>query len=99
MSLSNFIHDSLVTERIKITSTSRSSATETTVRPKSKDELKRLIKEEMNRPESGFSLDLNHIDVSEITDMSFLFYEENPYNFKVDQWDVSNVTNMNCMFS
>ena len=42
---------------------------------------------------------LNWIDVSNITDMSFLFARENiTTNFDVSKWDVSNVISMNGMF-
>ena len=67
------------------------------VQPKTKGELKDLIKLELVR--QGPDADLNFIDVSQITDMSFLFNELSPGNLKIDKWDVSNVTHMSWMFA
>lgn len=45
------------------------------------------------------SLDLSDWDVSNITDMSFMFLESELKNVgNLDAWNVSNVTNMRCMF-
>ena len=88
MSLSTFI-----TERLKITSNSRSA----TVTPKSRDELRSIIEQELEH--QGPDADLNFIDTSEITDMSELFYELNISNIKIDEWDVRNVTDMHGMFA
>ena len=41
---------------------------------------------------------MNHIDTSLITDMSALFEDLDIRNIQIDQWDVSNVTNMSSMF-
>ena len=92
MSLTKYINDNLITERLKITSNTRSA----TLTPKSKDELITIIKQELER--QGPDADLNHIDVSEIRDMSTLFVHLKIKNIKIDSWDVSNVTNMDNMF-
>ena len=65
--------------------------------PESKEELTENIEELINK---GI-YDLNHINTSKITDMSYLFKYINLYNvnFDVSKWDVSNVTNMNYMFN
>ena len=63
------------------------------VQPKTKEQLKSLI-------EYGFNhniYDLNFINTSKITDMSWLFGNVK-HNFDVSKWDVSNVTNMSAMF-
>lgn len=88
MSLQNFI-----TERLKITSKTRGI---NKYRPTTKDELESIIKYELKQ--QGPDADLNHIDVSEITDMMGLFKNVYIENIKIDQWDTSNVTDMSYMF-
>ena len=59
--------------------------------PQTKDELKALVDDE--------SIYLGDIDTSAITDMSSLFYESNRKDFSgIENWDVSNVTDMSGMF-
>jgi len=37
-------------------------------------------------------------DVSQVTDMSYLFYQKSQFNGDISSWDVSGVTNMYRMF-
>lgn len=67
-----------------------------TLFPKTKEELMEMIKDEIKK--NGKYCSLNHIDVSEITDMSMLFYWSD-FNGDISAWDVSNVTDMGGMFS
>ena len=64
--------------------------------PKTKEELREIIKECIKN--EGSECDLNDIDVSEITDMSHLFYYSK-FNGDISNWDVSNVTTMDWMFA
>ena len=60
--------------------------------PQTKEELEELVKDE--------SIYLGDIDTSEITDMGGLFQNPSRTDFSgIESWDVSNVTNMSCMFS
>ena len=63
--------------------------------PETNDELQDIIKQRIEK--EGNECNLNDIDVSKITDMSYLFmYSE--FNGYISDWDVSNVKYMNCMF-
>ena len=64
--------------------------------PQTKTELKEII---AGRLEKDSNADLNDIDVSNIKDMSELFFRLDPHNIDISQWDVSNVKNMSNMFS
>ena len=63
--------------------------------PQTKKELKDIILQRIKT--EGNKVDLNDIDVSNITDMSSLFWGTN-FNGDISNWDVSNVTDMRYMF-
>ena len=72
--------------------------------PKTKGELVKIIKSEVEK--NGWNCDLNHIDTSRITDMSWLFskdyysgYKLGEFNGDISRWNVSNVKDMESMFS
>ena len=80
---------------LRITQTTKSVR----IKPTTKGELQSIIKQELKR--QGPDADLNFIDTSLITDMSFLFCDVNIpviQNIKIDEWDTSNVTDMKYMF-
>ena len=66
--------------------------------PKTKPELGNIIKQLFD--ENGYNVDLNVIDTSKITDISYLFDSTEFHKFcgDVSQWDVSNVENMDSLF-
>ena len=66
-----------------------------TVQPKNKEELEQIIKDTIK--EKGNNCDLNFIDTSLITDMSYLF-ANSKFNGDISEWDVSNVEDMTDMF-
>ena len=63
--------------------------------PKTKEELEDIIKQKIES--EGNECDLNDIDTSNITDMSWLFYSSK-FNGDVSKWNVSKVTNMSGVF-
>ena len=81
---------------------------ETNYKPKNKEELVKLIIEEIET--NGPECSLNNIDVSNITDMSYLFMGGDPLKYlhghpvlsgfdgDISEWNVSNVTDMKYMF-
>ena len=67
--------------------------------PKTKEELKNIIKQLLEERKDDDVINLNDIDTSEITNMSKLFYETDIKNIDISSWDVSNVKAMNDMFN
>ena len=63
--------------------------------PKTIIELKEIIDDRISK--EGPKCDLNDIDVSQITDMSWLFVSST-FNGDISKWDVSKVENMEKMF-
>ena len=63
--------------------------------PKTKEELREIIENRIK--EEGSKVNLNDIDVSNITDMSELFVEID-FDGDISGWDVSKVKNMSFMF-
>ena len=61
----------------------------------SQDNLKQIIQKELQT--QGLQADLNHLDMSAVTDMSSLF-EEVDFQGNISSWDTSNVLTMRSMF-
>ena len=62
---------------------------------KSREELDEIIRTRLEEDENA---DFTDLDVSRITDMSWLFKDLSPKNIDISNWDVSNVENMYAMF-
>ncbi len=60
------------------------------------DHLQYLIRQHMKT--YGPTCNLNHIDVTEVTNMSGLFNHMGSFQGDISQWDVKNVTDMSHMF-
>ena len=95
--LSKIKKEANITEKLKI------SKNKYSLFPETRDELVEMIKEEIKQ--NGNECDLNHIDTSKITDMSFLFSGDydlsfglNEFNGDISCWNVSNVEDMHYMF-
>ena len=94
--------EEFILEKLKV------SKIETKYKPKTKEELVDLIIKEIET--NGPECTLNHIDVSNINDMSFLFRGGDSRQYRnghpilttfdgdISNWNVSNVTNMQSMF-
>ena len=73
------------------------------VKCKNKDDIQEGIRNIIDRthPKEGDTIDLNGFDVSNVDNMLGLFQDDlfTKYNYNVSKWDVSNVKNMEYMFS
>ena len=67
-----------------------------TIIAQNKEHLQELIKNEIQK--HGNDCNLNHIDTSLITDMSFLFFQSY-FNGDISAWNVSSVESMTHMFN
>jgi surface protein len=66
---------------------------------KDRDHLQKLIR--LNIERFGNECNLNYIDTSSVTNMSYMFYmlTHSKFNGDISQWDVSKVINMFFMFN
>ena len=71
-------------------------SSEYNLRPTNKKELKELIDQLID--ERGPNCDLNDIDVSKVTDMSYMF-ADSEFDGDISEWDVSRVKRMDYMFA
>ena len=92
-SLTHYIQEKLI---IKKSTIKKNKSVDYKYFPETKKELKTIIEKRIE--DEGNDVDLNDIDVSNITDMSSLFENLN-FNGDISNLDVSNVINMHDMFS
>lgn len=81
----------IILEKLKVSNNN----SKYTLFPKDKKELMRMIDDEVVK--NGPICSLNHIDVSEITDMEGVF-RLSIFDGDITDWDVSNVKDMSFMF-
>lgn len=86
----------IINEKLKITKTKQKEI----IIAKDKDDLRKIILNEMDI--QGVNLDLRHIDVSNITNMEYLFDTYSKFNkiesLDITNWNVSNVKSAESMF-
>ena len=66
--------------------------------PETKNEFYDIISKITEENKTNKIINLNMIDTSKITNMSYLFYKSE-YNYDISEWDVSNVVDMSSMFA
>jgi hypothetical protein len=67
-----------------------------TIIAKDKQHLLKIIDEEIKL--NGNDCDLNHIDISNLKELSYLFYMSS-FNGEISKWNTSNILDMHGMFS
>lgn len=87
-SLTNYITEKMVYNK--------STAFKYNYHPKTKRELLNIMDQLIE--ERGNEGDFNDIDTSQITNMSYLFFDMENFNGDISNWDVSNVESMSQMF-
>jgi len=85
--ISNYIYEKLHLDKVE---------DQCNFHPQTEDELIEILDKLLK--ERGEDADLNDIDVSKITDMSYLFKDKEIRNIDISKWDVSNVKYMTEMF-
>ena len=80
-----------ITEKLKISKNNTSY----TLFPETTEELDKMVATEIAN--KGPNCSLNHIDVSGLEDLSYVF-SNTKFNGDISEWDVSNVTCMRRMF-
>ena len=90
--LKDYLNEGLISRKI-------TTKTPIKYKPKTKEELQNIIIDLLKK---GIT-DLNCIDVSNITDMTYLFYHVDKIvevrDINISDWDVSNVTDIRFMFA
>ena len=87
-SLTNYITEKMVYNK--------STASKYNYHPKTKRELLNIMDQLIE--ERGNEGNFNDIDTSQITNMSYLFFDMEDFNGDISNWDVSNVESMSQMF-
>ena len=86
----------IINEKLILNKSTSKEKQEYHYHPKNWNELRSIIINLLD--ERGKDADLNDIDTSAITDMSWLFGELDQHNIDISNWNVSNVKDMHNMF-
>ena len=85
-----------IVEGLKIGANTKVNLHNYNYHPKDKKELIELVRKLIDERDND--ADLNDIDTSKITDMSFIFYRTK-FNGDISKWDTSKANNMQYMFA
>ena len=66
--------------------------------PLTNSNIEQVLVDYLQNPAGSAYGSINGWDVSNVTDMEYLFYNKNTFNVPIGSWDVSNVTKMRGMF-